>query len=174
MSIGERVREAREAAKLSVVELAARAGLKPSTLYDLERGDSKSTTKLHRIAAATGYLVEYLETGRGPKTINSAADAAPRPPATPAAAALIAAIQAADSESMAGVWKHVRGLIEELSRPSAGAPVRRSVAGAKPTPAFAELMQWARTKPLTPADISELMGRVENLQRDRGGRNRAA
>ena len=50
---------------MTVVRLAALSDLKPTTLYDLERGRSHSTTKLHKIAAALRVSVIFLETGRG-------------------------------------------------------------------------------------------------------------
>jgi len=52
---------------MSVRELAKKAKLAESTIYDLERGDSQSTTKLHLIADATGVRVQWLETGKGAK-----------------------------------------------------------------------------------------------------------
>lgn len=68
MSIGQRIQERRQALKMSVIELARRAGLKPSTIYDLERGDSKSTTKLHRIAIVLKCSLNWLESGKGSQT----------------------------------------------------------------------------------------------------------
>lgn len=68
-TIGERVREAREDAGLTIKELAADVGMAKSTLGDLEQGASKSTTKLHRIATRLNVRVEWLETGRGVKAV---------------------------------------------------------------------------------------------------------
>lgn len=65
-SIGQRIRARREEKNLEVSELAARVGLAPSTIYGLEGGASKSTTKLHRIAEVLDANVHWLETGRGP------------------------------------------------------------------------------------------------------------
>jgi len=50
---------------MTVEHLAERVGLRPSTIYDLERGDSKSTKKLHVIAAVLRVNVHYLEYGKG-------------------------------------------------------------------------------------------------------------
>lgn len=50
---------------MTVEHLAERVGLRPSTIYDLERGDSKSTKKLHVIAAVLRVNVHYLEAGKG-------------------------------------------------------------------------------------------------------------
>ncbi len=67
MRIGQRIRAARLAhePQISVAKLAHAVGMAPSTLYDLERGDSESTTKLHLIAEFLGVRVLWLETGRG-------------------------------------------------------------------------------------------------------------
>lgn len=51
--------------RLSVADLARRTSLAPSTIYDLERGSSHSTTKLHHFAAALNCSVRWLESGHG-------------------------------------------------------------------------------------------------------------
>lgn len=65
VTIGDRIKEWREKRKMTVEHLAERVGLRPSTIYDLERGDSKSTKKLHVIAAVLRVNVHYLEYGKG-------------------------------------------------------------------------------------------------------------
>lgn len=67
MTIGERIKEIRLLRGIKVPELASRTGLAASTIYDLERGDSDSTTKLHRIADELGTYTAYLEEGKPPK-----------------------------------------------------------------------------------------------------------
>ncbi len=84
-TVGERVRVAREAAGLKVRELAERVGMRPSTFYDLERGDSKSTTKLAAIAKECGESAYYLETGKRERS---------------SARTLIEAIRKADSDGV--------------------------------------------------------------------------
>lgn len=81
MTIGERIRQAREhgpVAKVSRKDLAAAAGIAYSTLADVENGFSDSTTALHRIAKRLKVRVEWLETGKGameaPKNADSDAD----------------------------------------------------------------------------------------------------
>jgi phage repressor protein C with HTH and peptisase S24 domain len=66
-TVGQRIRDERERYNISRVKLAKAAGIAVSTLSDLELGLSKSTTKLHHIAASLGVRPEWLETGRGPK-----------------------------------------------------------------------------------------------------------
>jgi transcriptional regulator with XRE-family HTH domain len=63
--VGNRIRLRRQELQMKVAELARVAGIASSTLYDLERGDMRTTTKLHRIAAALGLSIEWLESGRG-------------------------------------------------------------------------------------------------------------
>lgn len=65
VTIGERIKGWRETRKLTVEQLAAKVGLRPTTIYDLERGDSKSTKKLHVIAQVLRVNVHFLETGKG-------------------------------------------------------------------------------------------------------------
>lgn len=74
MSIGKRVKEAREDLGLSVKQLAQEVGMAASTLYDLERGDQESTAKLGAIAERLRVRVRWLESGTAPK----ATEAAPR------------------------------------------------------------------------------------------------
>lgn len=73
--MGDRIRTEREAARLSREVVAAKAGIKPSTLSDIELGYSKTTRALPGIAAALGLSALWLETGRGEKmATHSAAD----------------------------------------------------------------------------------------------------
>ena len=62
-TIGERIKKRRKELAISVEELARAAELRPTTLYDLERGNSRSTTKLHLIAAKLRVDVHWLEHG---------------------------------------------------------------------------------------------------------------
>lgn len=77
MTIGDRIKEQREHLEISVAALAKSVGMAASTLYDLERGDSQSTTKLHLIAEELGVQGRWLETGKGPKFANTATDKSP-------------------------------------------------------------------------------------------------
>lgn len=63
-TIGSRIRAVREKQEISRADLAKSAGIKPSTLSDLELGLSKTTTALHKIARRLGVSVDWLETGR--------------------------------------------------------------------------------------------------------------
>lgn len=64
---GARIRYARKERGMSVSELAKRAGIAPSTLYDLERGDSKGSARLHAIARILGYSADWLDNEKGPE-----------------------------------------------------------------------------------------------------------
>lgn len=67
MSIGERVRKARQEKRMTQTELASRTGIRQATLSELENGDSKSTSYIASIAAALDVSALWLETGRGPQ-----------------------------------------------------------------------------------------------------------
>lgn len=77
---GDRIRSRRQELQMSVAALARAVGMAPSTLYDLERGDMRTSTKLHRIAGALGVLPDWLETGRGPRVFQPSSRVA-EPPA---------------------------------------------------------------------------------------------
>lgn len=82
MTIGERIKAEMRAKTppADVKQLARATGLATSTIYDLLRGDSASTTKLHAVADFLGVRPHWLETGQGPKhpTPDTAATAASR------------------------------------------------------------------------------------------------
>lgn len=65
-TIGDRIKRARQGAKIKQKALADAVGLSPGTLADLESGRSQNTTKLHRIANELGVHIEWLESGKGP------------------------------------------------------------------------------------------------------------
>jgi phage repressor protein C with HTH and peptisase S24 domain len=71
MSIGNRVRQARKDAKMTQGELASKAGIKQSTISDLELGKSQGSTSVASIATALGVSPLWLETGRGPMRTGS-------------------------------------------------------------------------------------------------------
>lgn len=70
MDLGKRLRERRKELKLSVEEVARRAAVGVSTLYDLERGTQQGSTKLHKIVAVLGMHIEYAESGKGPRLLS--------------------------------------------------------------------------------------------------------
>ena len=70
MTIGQRLRQARKAAKLTQEELAIRTGIKQSTLSDLELGKSAGSTSCATIAHALNVDALWLETGRGSRDIS--------------------------------------------------------------------------------------------------------
>lgn len=67
MGVGKRVQAIRKAKGLGQGELARKAGIKQSTLSDLERGDSKNPRgdSLVKIANALHVSQEWLITGEG-------------------------------------------------------------------------------------------------------------
>jgi phage repressor protein C with HTH and peptisase S24 domain len=66
-TVGERVRQERDAQGLSRPDLAKQTGIGYSTLSELERGGMQTSTRLHVIADALGVSVRWLETGKGMK-----------------------------------------------------------------------------------------------------------
>lgn len=67
MSIGSRLKGRRKELRLSVAEVADAVGMAHSTLYDIERGDQESSTKLHLLCAFLGLNPKWVETERGPR-----------------------------------------------------------------------------------------------------------
>lgn len=65
MTIGSRLKERRKELQLEVAEVARAVGMAPSTLYDVERGDQESSTKLHLLCALLGLNPKWVESGRG-------------------------------------------------------------------------------------------------------------
>ena len=62
--VGERIKRAMGARKVSVVELARRTGYAKSTIYDILRGDHEPKS-LHKFADALEANLRWLETERG-------------------------------------------------------------------------------------------------------------
>lgn len=85
MSIGKRVREARKDAGLTQQQLAAKVGIKQSTLSELENGDSAGTGYVATMASALGVSALWLETGKGPKKLESLSVTLSGPGVTPVA-----------------------------------------------------------------------------------------
>ena len=67
MSAGQRIKMLREAAGLSVAELARRIGIRQPSLWQLEEGVSKNprASTLLRLADALNASPEWLASGRG-------------------------------------------------------------------------------------------------------------
>lgn len=66
-SIGDRVKKARQAEGLSMVDLANALGVKYQTIQQLENGTSKGTTHIVGIAKALRRRPEWLQYGEGPE-----------------------------------------------------------------------------------------------------------
>lgn len=72
-TVGDRVRQEREAQKMSRAVLAKLIGAKgESYISELELGGIKKGGKLHRIAETLGVTVGWLETGKDPKYLKNA------------------------------------------------------------------------------------------------------
>lgn len=72
-TVGERIKEAREALKVSPAEFAREIGIKQPTLWDLENGETKNPAAetLQRMHERYGINRDYIMRGRGPKILES-------------------------------------------------------------------------------------------------------
>jgi transcriptional regulator with XRE-family HTH domain len=71
MAIGEKIKQRREELRLSIKQLATAAGMGPTTLYDLERGDQQTSTRLHALCKVLGLNPEWVADGRGPRLVQN-------------------------------------------------------------------------------------------------------
>lgn len=79
MTIGERIRELRIEHRLTIEDLAARAGISKGFLSDVENGQRRlGSDSLLRVAQALGASVDYLLRGDEPLTPLVAPDVIPR------------------------------------------------------------------------------------------------
>jgi transcriptional regulator with XRE-family HTH domain len=120
MDAGHRIKERRKELNMTVAELARSAGIKPSTLYDLERGSSQSSRRLHVLCSRLGLNPQWVESGDGARLTTEN----PREkgleivyagePITPETVRLAAQIESLDG----AVRQHVAGLIKSLAERS--------------------------------------------------------
>lgn len=66
MTIGDRIKQARQHRGMSRPKLAEAAGIKYPTLAGIENNDQGATTRLASIAEALGVSIRWLESGKGP------------------------------------------------------------------------------------------------------------
>lgn len=65
MLIGQRIKSARNDAKMTQGQLGAKVGMSQSAISELETGESASSTLIASLAAALGVNALWLETGKG-------------------------------------------------------------------------------------------------------------
>lgn len=77
----QRVKEAREAAKLSQAEFARRVGVRQPTVFEWEGGETKTLKgpNLLKVASVLGVTPEWLLTGKGGRAANSVPADEPSP-----------------------------------------------------------------------------------------------
>jgi transcriptional regulator with XRE-family HTH domain len=71
MGIGRRLKERRLELGLSVKQVADAAGMAATTLYDLEREEQQSTTRLHALCKVLGLSTEWADSGHGHRLAGS-------------------------------------------------------------------------------------------------------
>jgi len=71
MEFKDRLKAARRHAKLNQGELAVRAGITQTSISDLERGKSKATAHVAKLADACGVRALWLSDGKGEMTVAS-------------------------------------------------------------------------------------------------------
>ncbi len=74
MTIGDRIKLAREHRGMSRPQLAEAAGIKYPTLAGIENNDQSATTRLPSLAEALGVSIRWLETGKGPMLATDTGD----------------------------------------------------------------------------------------------------
>ncbi len=71
MTIGERIKQARQLRGMSRPQLSEASGIKYPTLAGIENNDQAGTTQLPALAEALGVNIRWLQTGKGPKEPNT-------------------------------------------------------------------------------------------------------
>lgn len=66
LQLGERLRMAREHARITQAQLEERSGIKQATISKIERGESENSTFTVRLAVACGVRPEWLDMEEGP------------------------------------------------------------------------------------------------------------
>ncbi|TAA42167.1 helix-turn-helix transcriptional regulator [Pseudoxanthomonas winnipegensis] len=74
MTVGERIRQARDKMGLKRPALAEKAKIPYSTLAGIENNDQSGTTQLPQIASALGVSVHWLQTGKGSMVADESGD----------------------------------------------------------------------------------------------------
>jgi transcriptional regulator with XRE-family HTH domain len=133
-TIGDRLKQAREALGLSQGDVAGKAGVSQGTIGNLESGLRKNPRELLAIAAAVGVSPVWLKTGKHdalPATIatDTPAHPLPEPPEVPGAAlppALATRLAKLSEAQRAAVLRSLAGLLDALEAPAEpplGAPI---------------------------------------------------
>ena len=102
MTVGDRVRAARQAKVLTMKDLARAIGKNESYISELERGGIKRGSHLHRIADVLGIPLHWLETGTGPTVLGGRQRVSEVATAYPSAD-LLAAYRCASARTRAAV-----------------------------------------------------------------------
>ena len=120
MGIGERVRQHRKLAGLTQMALSKRAGIRQSSLSEIERGETHSLRgdTLIQLARALQISPDYLRTGRGDPAALSAA--------TEDESQLLAIFRSVPASAQAAIMGAATGVLRAQPEPSAADPFKHS------------------------------------------------
>jgi transcriptional regulator with XRE-family HTH domain len=118
MTLAERLKAARKAAKLTQTELAHKAGLRWQSLVgNVEAGEQDGTTHIAKFAKVLNVSPLWLETGEGPREL-----AAREPSAAPYfpddESRLLRAFRLASPELRRSMMRQADGILDDLENPS--------------------------------------------------------
>lgn len=135
MTPGERLRKRRKELQLDVKDVAAKVGMGVSTLYEIENGRQRSSTRLYPLCKALGLRVEYVETGRPPQLLSEPEQG--RGVAEEAGTFTVHGMQTSPEEVEVGIeWGKLEPPIREVIRQQiyllVAEQVRKKRAGRKP------------------------------------------
>lgn len=117
MTLGERLRSARKAAKLTQTELAERAGLRWQSLVANVEGGQEGTTHIAKFAKVLNVSPLWLETGTGPRE-HSAKEPDVGAYFPDDESRLLRAFRLAAPDLRRNLLRQADGILEDLENPS--------------------------------------------------------
>lgn len=115
MTLGDRLKAARKAAKLTQTELAEKAGLRwQSLVANVETGGQDGTTHIAKFAKVLGVSPLWLETGAGPREL---AEPDPPPYFPEEESRLLRAFRIAPPAVRRNLLRQADGILEDAANP---------------------------------------------------------
>lgn len=116
MTLGDRLKAARKAAKLTQTELADKAGLRwQSLVANVETGGQDGTTHIAKFAKVLGVSPLWLETGAGPREL--AAETDPPNYLPDEESRLLRAFRIAPPDLRRNLLRQADGILEDANTP---------------------------------------------------------